>query len=115
MHSTLTNQNLSKFTVTFLGSYRIFTARKQSLGQGNIFTSVCHSVHGGVCTRGACMLGGMRGWGGGACLAGETATAAGHTHPTGMHSCSGWDLHPGKPVTVSVSTQFFLRVLLVHV
>ena len=30
---------------------RIFTARKRSLGQGNIFTSVCHSVHrgGGVC------------------------------------------------------------------
>ena len=23
----------------------IFTARKRSLGQGNIFTSVCHSVH----------------------------------------------------------------------
>ena len=27
----------------------IFTARKRSLGQGNIFISVCHSVHGGVC------------------------------------------------------------------
>ena len=26
----------------------IFTARKRSLGQGNVFTSVCHSVHGGV-------------------------------------------------------------------
>ena len=26
---------------------RIFTARKRSLGQGNIFTNVCHSVHGG--------------------------------------------------------------------
>ena len=25
---------------------RIFTARKRSLGQGNIFTPVCHSVHG---------------------------------------------------------------------
>ena len=25
----------------------IFTARKRSLGQGNIFTLVCHSVHGG--------------------------------------------------------------------
>ena len=30
----------------------IFTARKRSLGQGNIFTPVCHSVHGG----------GWRGW-----------------------------------------------------
>ena len=25
--------------------------------------------------------------GGGACMAGETATEAGGTHPTGMHSC----------------------------
>ena len=25
--------------------------------------------------------------GGGACVAGETATAADGTHPTGMHSC----------------------------
>ena len=24
---------------------RIFTARKRSLGQGNMFTPVCHSVH----------------------------------------------------------------------
>ena len=27
----------------------IFTARKRSLGQGNIFAPVCHSVHKGVC------------------------------------------------------------------
>ena len=42
------------------------TAQKQSLGQGNIFTPVCHSVHGGVCvvapwgmhgcSRGACLV-----------------------------------------------------------
>ena len=25
----------------------IVTARKRSLGQGNVFTPVCHSVHGG--------------------------------------------------------------------
>ena len=25
----------------------IFTDRKRSLGQGNVFTPVCHSVHGG--------------------------------------------------------------------
>ena len=30
-----------------LSIYFIFTARKRSLGQGNIFTPVCHSVHGG--------------------------------------------------------------------
>ena len=37
----------------------IFTARKRSLGQGNIFTPVCHSVHrGGVrgCSWGACVV-----------------------------------------------------------
>ena len=28
------------------------TARKQSLGQGNVFTPVCHSVHMGVHSRG---------------------------------------------------------------
>ena len=53
-------------------SVYIFTARKQSLGQDNIFTSVCHSVHRGACmakgtcmTKGACMVkGGMCGKGG---------------------------------------------------
>ena len=38
----------------------IFTARKRSLGQGNIFTPVCHSVHrGGACVvapGGACVV-----------------------------------------------------------
>ena len=29
----------------------------------------------------------------GACVAGETATAADGTHPTGMHSC--WGFFPG--------------------
>ena len=33
-----------------------FTARKRSLGQGNIFTPVCHSVHRGGCLP-QCMLG----------------------------------------------------------
>ena len=58
------------------------TARKRSLGQGNIFTPICHSVHRGVPARG------------GACSRGvpgrdppRTVTAAGGTHPTGMHSC----------------------------
>ena len=37
---------------------------------------------GGVCmTKRGCMAKG------GACVAGETATVAGSTHPTGMHSC----------------------------
>ena len=33
----------------------IFTARKRSLGQGNIFTPVCHSVHRGGLPK--CMMG----------------------------------------------------------
>ena len=48
-------------------------------------------VAGGVHGRGACMAGGCTWQGGvhgrGACVAGEMATAAGDTHPTGMHSC----------------------------
>ena len=39
---------------------------------------------------GACMAGGVHGRG--ACMAGGTATAAGSTHPTGMHS--SFQLHP---------------------
>ena len=34
-----------------------------------------------------CVAGGMRGKGGGGLHAGETATEAGGTYPTGMHSC----------------------------
>ena len=49
--------------------------------------SVVGGVHGrgmhggGMCGRGACMAGG------GACVAGETATAVDSTHPTGIHYC----------------------------
>ena len=72
------------------------------LGQGYIFTGVCDSVHrGGVCSQGGLLLG-VPGPGGvcsrGYLLLGGsapggwrsppgTATAAGGTHPTGMHSC----------------------------
>ena len=37
--------------------------------------------------RGACMARGMRGGGGGVCMAGEMATAVDGMYPTGMHSC----------------------------
>ena len=37
----------------------IFTAHKRSLGQGNVFTPVCHSVHGGGFL--ACITGHMTG------------------------------------------------------
>ena len=95
----------------------ILTARKRSLGQGNIFTGICLSTGGRRhAWQGSCMAGGMhhRGYawprglawqGGGACMAwghawqggmrvwrerdaraGEMATEAGGTHPTGMNS-----------------------------
>ena len=38
-----------------MGCTLIFTARKRSLGQGNIFTPVCHSVHRGGLPQ--CMMG----------------------------------------------------------
>ena len=88
----------------------IITARKRSLGQGNIFAPVCHSVHwGGLVLGGGCLvlgggclvlgggclvLGGVPGPGG--CLVETppgTATAEGGTHPTGMHSCSLMRVH----------------------
>ena len=71
----------------------IFTVRKRSLGQGNIFTPVCHSVHrGGACVvapRGACVvaLRGVHGCSRGACM-----VALGGVHGCsrgGMHGCSG--------------------------
>ena len=40
-------------------------------------------VMGGMNDRGVCMAGGVH-WVGGACVAGEMATAAEGTHPTGM-------------------------------
>ena len=56
-----------------------------------------HAWQGGMHGRGCTWQGGMHGrehaWRrgvrgrGGACVAGETATVADGTHPTGMHSC----------------------------
>ena len=78
------------------------------LRKGNVFTPVCQSfmggkacVAGGMHGGGTCMVGGVRGrghawqgacvmggiaWQGEVCVAGETATAADGTHPTGMLS-----------------------------
>ena len=39
--------NSSSVTFSFFSNTSVITARKRSLGQGNIFTPVCHSVHGG--------------------------------------------------------------------
>ena len=82
----------------------LFTAHKRSVGQGNIFTPVYHSVHrGGVSGSrgsglgGCLLLGGCLVWGAvpalgvpapGGCRVEtpQTATAVGGTHPTGIHS-----------------------------
>ena len=48
-----------------------------------------HAWQGGVHERG-CAWQGM----GGACMAGETATPANSTHPTGTHSCYYFNLNP---------------------
>ena len=64
----------------------VITACKRSLRRLCFFT--CLSVHRGVCSQGVCSLGGGCLLQGGGC--GDppvTATAAGCTHPTGMHSC----------------------------
>ena len=69
---------MSNIRASFLLLFPVITARKRSLGQGNIFAPVCHSVHGGgvipACIAGgipACFAAGLLGEGGGipACLA----------------------------------------------
>ena len=71
--------------------FNIFTARKRSLGQGNIFTPVCHSVHRGgrawLLQGGACVV--ALGEGGCAWLLQE----GGH-----VHGCSGGGVHVGGHV-----------------
>ena len=48
------------------------------LREGNVFTGVCDSVHGGgAWSQGGCLVEPLP----------RTAAAAGGTHPTGMHSC----------------------------
>ena len=55
----------------------IFTARKRSLGQGNIFTPVCHSVHRGGGLLGGCLVQGGSALGGGDLLLGGGAWPGG--------------------------------------
>ena len=53
-------------------------------GGGHAWQGACMA---GACMVGVCMAGGHVWQGRGACMAGEMATAAGSTYPTGMHSC----------------------------
>ena len=48
----------------------------------------------GVCVVGGMCGGGIRGRGRQTCVAGETATAVGGLHPTGMHSCFFFKVMP---------------------
>ena len=92
----------------------LFTARKRSLGQGNIFTSVCQefcpqggvsaSVHAGIPPPGPGRHprdqapprpGTPR-----AEHAGRYSQRVGGTHPTGMHSCSFWFFFSSTPVRI---------------
>ena len=58
-------------------------------GSGHTWSGAC--VAGGVHGRGLAWqwsyMVGRHAWQAEACVEGETATAAGGTHPTGMHSC----------------------------
>ena len=71
--------NHIQYLTGILHEEQLVTARKRSLGQGNIFTPVCHSVHRG---RGHAwlLLGGMRG----CSLGGMHGCSQG-----GVHGCSG--------------------------
>ena len=59
----------------------IFTARKRSLGQGNVFTRVCHSVYRG---EGVCVRGGLHPEGSWV----DPLRILRDMHPSGMYSCS---------------------------
>ena len=67
-----------------LEGFATFLPTANEVCEDNVFTGVCLSreraSQGGVHGRGCA-------WPGGACMAGETATTAGGTHPTGMHAC----------------------------
>ena len=75
------------------GTYK-YLPPATKFGQGYIFAGVCDSVRGGLLGRGGSAPEGRRAWSRGGLVwgvpGGDTpgmATAAGDTHPTGMHSC----------------------------
>ena len=79
-----TGTNKLRCTESGYSSDIIFTARKRSLGQGNIFTPVCHSVHRGG--GHVWLLRGVHGCGGGMCGCwGACMVAGGHVWLPGGH------------------------------
>ena len=91
----------------------LITARKRSLGQGNIFTPVCHSVH----------RGGMHGcsWGGGhvwLLQGGMHGCSGGHAWllPGGMHGCSwgAWDMTRYRDMINERAVRILLECILVR-
>ena len=74
-------------TTTIVDENQLFTARKRSLGRGNMFTDVCLSTGGYLVPGGLPDPGGSgpRGVPGGDPP--RMATAAGGMHATAMHSC----------------------------
>ena len=87
---------------------KVFTDRKRSLGQGNIFAPVCHSVH----REGSASVhaGIPPPWSRhppGADHAGRYGQRAGGTHPTGMQSCLFLllrDLSTSKLVSLTIQS-----------
>ena len=73
-----------------------FYRPQMKLWEGNVFTPVCHSVHREGCVLQHVMGGGVHTQGRHTHPPGltppEMATEAGDMHPTGMHSCSFWQL-----------------------
>ena len=75
------------------GGGRAWQKGEQAWRRGACVVKGACTAKGGMCGggEGACMAGGACVVGGGmcgrGCMAGETATAADGTHPTGMHSC----------------------------
>ena len=76
----------------------LYLAPENEVCEGYVFIGVCLSTGGGMHGRGHVWQGwgcawqggvhdtGAHAWRGGACVAGEMATAAGDAHPTEMHS-----------------------------
>ena len=87
---TITARNrVAKVMFSFMSVIvsKVFLPPTTKFGQGYIFTGVCDSVHGGSVLRGVPVPVGGLVPGGAWWRPPGAASAAGGTHPTGMHSC----------------------------